>query len=199
MNEKYFLKDQKNSYQLVVDSIQDCVLIIQEGKIDFMNNICNKVLSNMYNIEDFFNQSFKRQIIENYKTLDKKIFKIYSVKEQNRANGEQVSSDLQSSDLNSIYTDKNTGIHNQSEYSLREIMIMSPTELQNKMFCFKDAKNQDKNVNKLLKSIVKGLSYVNYVDEEFLPTFKQFQIKKFPIYGSKIEVINPSFILCFVD
>jgi hypothetical protein len=60
LNEKYFLKDQKNSFQLVVDSIQDCVLIIQEGKIDFMNNICNNILSKMYNIDDFFKQSFKR-------------------------------------------------------------------------------------------------------------------------------------------
>lgn len=58
LNEKFFLSDQKDSFQLVVDNIQDCVLIIQEGKVDFMNKICNKVLSKMYNIDDLFKQSF---------------------------------------------------------------------------------------------------------------------------------------------
>jgi hypothetical protein len=82
---------------------------------------------------------------------------------------------------------------------LREIMIMTPRELENKIFCFKDDKHKKRNISKLLKSIVKGLSYINHVDEGFLPSFKQFQIKKIPIYGRTIEVINPSFILCFVD
>ena len=63
-NEKDFLSDQKDSFQLVVDNIQDCVLIIQEGKVDFMNKICNKVLSKIYNIDDLFRQSFQRSIIE---------------------------------------------------------------------------------------------------------------------------------------
>jgi hypothetical protein len=51
---------------------------------------------------------------------------------------------------------------------------MTPRQLENKIFCFKDDKNKKRNLSKLLKSIVKGLSYVNYVDEDFLPTFKQF-------------------------
>ena len=50
----------------------------------------------------------------------------------------------------------------------------------------------------MLKSVVKGLQYVNFVDESFLPEFMQFQIKKIPIYD-KIEEVNPSFIVCFVD
>jgi hypothetical protein len=53
-------------------------------------------------------------------------------------------------------------------------MIMTPRQLENKIFCFKDGKNKKRNLSKLLKSIVKGLSYFNYVDEDFLPTFKQF-------------------------
>lgn len=89
-------------------------------------------------------------------------------------------------------------LRTQSEFSLREIMIMTPRELENKIFCFKGGDAKKTNMNKALKSIVKGLQYVNFVDENFLPTFKQFQLKKIAIYD-KINEVNPSFILCFVD
>ena len=50
-------------------------------------------------------------------------------------------------------------------------MIMTPRELENKIFCFKGDLKSTK-MNKVLKSVVKGLQYVNFVDETFLPTFK---------------------------
>lgn len=74
---------------------------------------------------------------------------------------------------------------------------MTPRELENKIFCFKN-NAKISNMNRALKSIVKGLQYVNFVDENLLPTLKQFQLKKIAIYD-KINELNPSFIICFVD
>jgi len=65
-------------------------------------------------------------------------------------------------------------LKNQTEFSLREIMIMTPRELENKIFQFKEDSFKRQNMNKILKSIVKGLQYVNFVEGNFLPTFKQF-------------------------
>lgn len=48
---------------------------------------------------------------------------------------------------------------------------MTPKELENKIFCFKDDKHKKRNLSKLLKNIVKGLSYVNFKDEDYLPTY----------------------------
>jgi hypothetical protein len=47
-------------------------------------------------------------------------------------------------------------------------MIMTPRELENKIFCFKE-ETKNSNIHKMLKSVVKGLQYVNFVDESFLP------------------------------
>ena len=76
-NEMCFLDDQKHSFKRVVDSLQDCVVIVQEGKIDFMNKICNKVLSKIYNIDDCFSRLVQKPITEASKLLDIKIFEIY--------------------------------------------------------------------------------------------------------------------------
>lgn len=47
--------------------------------------------------------------------------------------------------------------------------------------------------------MIKGLHYMNFVEEKSLPTFQQFQIKKIPIHGKTIDAVKPSFVLCFVD
>jgi hypothetical protein len=44
----------------------------------------------------------------------------------------------------SIYNNNEKLLRNQSEFSLREIMIMTPRELENKIFCFKDDKHKKK-------------------------------------------------------
>jgi hypothetical protein len=72
-----FLDDQKHSFKRVVDSIQDGVLIVQEGKIDFMNKICNKFLSKIYNIDDCFSKVINKPIYQASKLFDLKIFKIF--------------------------------------------------------------------------------------------------------------------------
>ena len=74
LNEMNFLDDQKHSFKRVVDSIQDCVLIVQEGQIDFMNKICNRVLSKMYNIDDCFKRVVHKPITQANKLFDCKIF-----------------------------------------------------------------------------------------------------------------------------
>ena len=50
-----------------------------------------------------------------------------------------------------------------------------------------------------LKKLILALNYINFVDKDFLPTFKSFKIRKIPITGQVMSENDPSYILCLVD
>ena len=56
--EKICINDQKENYQRIVNTIQEGVVIVQNHKIEYVNNIGNKLLSTVYGVENFFKMCF---------------------------------------------------------------------------------------------------------------------------------------------
>lgn len=50
---------------------------MQDGKIEYMNTIFNNIMSQVYEIKNFFKESFRKSIIDEFDLLDIKVFKLY--------------------------------------------------------------------------------------------------------------------------
>lgn len=74
IDEKNVLSEQRDSFQLIVDSIQEGIIIVQDGKIEYMNTIFNNIMSQVYEIKNFFKESFRKSIIDEFDLLDIKVF-----------------------------------------------------------------------------------------------------------------------------
>jgi len=74
IDEKNVLSEQRDSFQLIVDSIQEGIIIVQDGKIEYMKTIFNNIMSQVYEIKNFFKESFRKSIIDEFDLLDIKVF-----------------------------------------------------------------------------------------------------------------------------
>lgn len=75
------LSEERDSFVQVTQSIPNGLIIVQEGKISFINKICSKILSAVTRSDDLQKKTHKKSIIEKSKLLDKKIFKLFDQKE----------------------------------------------------------------------------------------------------------------------
>jgi PAS domain-containing protein len=82
IDDKNVLSEQRDSFQLIVDSIQEGIIIVQDGKIEYMNTIFNNIMSQVYEIKNFFKESFRKSIIDEFDLLDIKVFKLYKESDQ---------------------------------------------------------------------------------------------------------------------
>jgi len=131
-----------------------------------MNTIFNNIMSQVYEIKNFFKESFRKSIIDEFDLLDIKVFKLYK------------ESDMESSISKLLNMSNRTEQQNRSskksqskDYSLRQIMIMDQAELEKLIFCFNYQNQYLKRFNFLIKQMIKGLHYMNFVEEKSLPTF----------------------------
>lgn len=131
------------------------MIVVFDGmELNYMNTLSNKILSHVTGVKNFFR--WQKDQEENLHSLvnkeedlyDKKIFKALNLIDKSKTMSGQKQVE-----------DHDTEGNKALEYSLREIIFMDETELDGRIFCFKETNedNLGKSVLNLTK-VIKTLS-----------------------------------------
>lgn len=92
-----------------------------------------------------------------------------------------------------------------TEYSLRDIQNLDTVELASKIFTF-EKKIASKDITKMVDhtsydivKVIKNLQSMKDIDEEYIPKFKFFQIKKSKIKDISSSKSDTKTMICFID
>jgi hypothetical protein len=92
-----------------------------------------------------------------------------------------------------------------TEYSLRDIQNLDTVELASKIFTF-EKKIASKDITKMVDhtsydivKVIKNLQSMKDIDEEYVPKFKFFQIKKSKIKDISSSKSDTKTMICFID
>lgn len=177
MKEQLYLKTQ---FKNMFDSLQEGIIVFQNGRLIFTNNLAGKILnkvSGMYNFTKNYLNSEKEE--PNTSNVDMKIFFVY-----NHHRGKQAQQKMKSNKkmtkkklTNTVTSSDKESFH--ASYSIREIAQM-PIFMLNQLIFTYERKLNDKDVTQAqtietnLEKLIKGLRCMKGIDEEFIPTFKFF-------------------------
>ena len=187
----------ENQYKKMFDSLQEGIIVMQNQKIHFMNDLSTKILKHVSGALNFYGKQNKagNTNIDNH--MDTKLFYEYvnsrqgeekkSKKKKSKKSKKKKSSSEASSD--------NGGeANNQFGYSLNDISQMDIQKLKTMMFTFDRKLAISGDLTKVnddtvkLNLLLRSLKCMRGIDDEFIPTFKFFQFKKsFIIRDSTVE------------
>lgn len=186
-------RDQKELFQQVINVINEGIIVVQDARIQFVNNLQNNLLSFALEVEDFFEKAEEQSIIENMDLLDKNLFKamrmdsdkflscsIHESEQEPRTSGSH----------------KNSLINELTYLSLRDIFHMSNEELEEWQFSYA-VESEKISITNDLKKVIRQV----FPDELVaIPSFENFQIRKVALANKKgNDAVYPSFILQFRD
>jgi len=192
------------------NSLQEGIILLNKEKIHFMNDLSNKVMNEVTKCKSFM---FNRCLDGTYDTVsnfDKKIFFVFEnsknpglAKQSKNKKGGKKKKGTQSGASGATNSDKSLLI--KIDYSLNDIAALSTRELNSKIFTFEKKLASDDltkmtgdNKNEMnLDNVIKSLSCMRNIDEEFIPSFKFFQFKK--SYIRDLEKKTEYVMLCFSD
>jgi PAS domain-containing protein len=64
------LTDAKDSFMQVAENIPNGIIIVQDGKINFVNKICSKILSSIFQVNNLIQRTSQKSLIDRSKILD---------------------------------------------------------------------------------------------------------------------------------
>ena len=189
-------------YKQMFDGLQEGVIVCKGNQVTFMNDLSNKILSYLFGLKDFF-----KRINEDHKEIDidrmeVKMFYLFQNNAQN-PKGKKSKKSHTSSDYSKGQSAGSKESQEQTEFSVNDILEMTTEELQSKVFTFekklvtkditKVAEQNDKN----LDNVIKGLTSMKNIDDEYIPKFKFFQIKRSFVQGT--TKLDSKTMICFID
>lgn len=197
---------QRDGYRKMFDALQEGIIVVQDMKVSFMNELSNKVLSELTNLDNFFkNRDHDGDECE-VDNMDQKLFYLLTKESDKKEEdivikgrgkkGKKFMGGLNEKEALAIANNEKT------DFSIKDIIDMTVADLSGKVFTF-DKKLISKDITKLVENtknidiVVKGLPSMKGIDDEYIPKFKFFQIKKSYIKGFQGSVYRE--MICFID
>ena len=91
--EKEKITDSRDSFKRIVNTIQESIIIVNKGRIEYVNTIGNKMLSSFFKVEDFFKRAFRKSILDyDFDILDERIFIVSNIVDPNKTKTSTVDS-----------------------------------------------------------------------------------------------------------
>lgn len=184
------------------DGLQEGIIVVDNmNTIGFMNELSNKVLSELANLKNFFRNKEHSGEISKKSQLDLNLFFLF---ENDKSDGKNVKiSKRKKIGSQSDHSKHSTDQSNvKTEYCIRDIIHMQTRELNSKIFTF-DQRLATQDLTKMVSAgknidvIIKNLPSMKNIDEEYIPKFKFIQIKK--SYIKAYDGNQDRVMLCFID
>jgi len=204
------IEEQKLSYykqeqfKKMFDSLQDGIIVFQGNNITFMNDLSNRITSEITGLKSFFLNKFYDGTYDIVSQLDKKIFYVFENSKNGKIKNKKKKKRATSSETGSKHTNSSDVSIMKTEYSLREIAAL-PTEFMNsKIFTF-DKKLTSNDLTKMneetknLDAVIANLKCMRGIDEEYIPKFKFFTFKRSLIKDASGKKDQDQVMLCFSD
>ena len=184
------------------DGLQEGIIVVDDmNKIGFMNELSNKVLSELANLKNFFrNKDLSGEVLATNQ-LDLNLFFLF---ENDKSDGKNVKiSKKKKIGSQSDHSKHSTDQSNvKTEFCIRDIIHMQTRDLNSKIFTF-DRRLATQDLTKMVTAsknidvIIRNLPSMKNIDEEYIPKFKFIQIKKSYIksFDGNIDRV----MLCFID
>ena len=183
------------------DGLQEGIIVVDEmSTIGFMNELANKVLSELAGLKNFFRNKELSGEFATKSQLDLNLFYLF---ENDKSEGNTKISKRKKIGSQSDHSKHSTDQSNiKTEFCIRDIIHMQTRDLSSKIFTF-DQRLATQDLTKMVSQgknidvIVKNLPSMKNIDEEYIPKFKFIQIKKSYIkaYDGKQDRV----MLCFID
>ena len=119
INEMKINYQQKDNFRKMFDSLQEGIILIQAGKITFMNDLSNKLLSTVCKLNNFFLNINDTGETDEQDPLDRKIFYIFENTKSSISNKSRKKKS-HGSDYSKTHSSDNS-IGKKVEYSLRDL------------------------------------------------------------------------------
>ena len=189
------------------NGLQEGIIVIDEkGKMNFINELANKVLTELSGLRNFFKNKTTDGQIAKKDQLDMKLFYVFE-NVQDEANSKKKKkkdeNKASQSDPSKPGSSSVTGsLNEKTVFSLNEICELNVADLATKVFTF-EKKLSQKDITKMkeevkdIGAIIKNLPSMKGIDDEYIPKFKFFQIKKSKLKISGDE--NEKSMICFID
>ena len=133
------------------DSLQTGIVVVQGYRtIDFMNDICNKILSKVTNLKDFHKNLDEHNKRGKVDPIGRKIFHLFEIQDKKSKSKRRTSSENTGTDASTLKT----------SFSILEISRLETKDLAEKIFTFdkkvgKDLSKTSQNID--IDSVIKGL------------------------------------------
>lgn len=116
------------------DGLQEGIIVLDNDRLNFMNDLSNKLLSELSDMRNFFKNKCHSGAVSKVDPLDIKLFYLF---EHDKSETNKTSKKRKygsQSDHSKHSTEQSKQV--QIEYSLREIAALSTKELTSKIFTF---------------------------------------------------------------
>ena len=197
---------QRNQFKWMFDSLQEGVIVIAEKEITFINDLANKLLSEVSHLKNFLTNTQLDDSKDLTHPLDKQIFYVFeNSKDGAMTKGANKKKKWTSSEASKTMSHASS-IAKKVQYSLRELSKLPVFELHSKVFTFNSKLSgvYGNDITKMVEEtsnldlIIQNLKCMYGIDSEFVPSFKFFQFKK-SIIRSSIGSQEDQVMLCFSD
>ena len=173
---------QRHQFKSMFDSLQEGIVVLQDNRITFANELCSKILSAVSGMKSFVNNKQKVNEAPKIKNVDQKIFYVFNYTRAQNSKTTKVSRRKKAKKAHRRNTSSvsETSSHSEkTKYSLQEIADLPLDMLNSMIFTFHRSLLSD-DVSKVItletpvERLIEKLKCMRGVDEEFLPSFKFF-------------------------
>jgi hypothetical protein len=120
----------------VADFIHEGIIIVQEGRVQFVNSLIDKVFSVALEVDSFLEKMNQRSIIENIELLDIPVFKGEIIDNDRLLIDSEEDIDLDPLSGDNISVKNSVYEAHSPTYTLRDIMLMPNKVLEDLKFTF---------------------------------------------------------------
>jgi hypothetical protein len=163
------------------NALQEGIIVIDDNRyISFMNELSNRVLSELTNVKNIFKAKTHSGNRMQFDPIDQKLFFLFT---SNSQTDSKTTRRRKASSQSDSKHGSESSKQEQTEFSLRDLSLMPTKDLNSKIFTF-DKKLATHDMTKMvgegknIEKVVKGLPSMKGIEEEFVPKFKFIQFKK---------------------